>query len=87
MQKEAYKPIIGSTPAIIENPIASGISAKAITIPANISVLILENHSFLFFQSSIFHLNLHKIYDCSLKNSLSSPFPKRRSFLGILYDI
>lgn len=43
IQNEAYSPTIGSTPAIIENAIASGIRASATTIPAKISPLVLEN--------------------------------------------
>src|SRR5690625_5177446 len=43
---EAYNPTIGSTPAIIEKAIASGINASATTIPASTSPLIFENHSF-----------------------------------------
>ena len=45
MMNEAYSPIFGSTPAIIEKAIASGISAKATTDPAKISALTFENHS------------------------------------------
>jgi hypothetical protein len=44
MQKEAYKPTIGLTPARIEKAIASGISATATVIPDKISVRVLENH-------------------------------------------
>ena len=33
MQNEAYRPTIGSTPAMIEKAIASGINAKATKIP------------------------------------------------------
>ena len=47
IQKEAYNPTIGSTPAIIEKAIASGIKAMATTIPAKISPLIFPNHSYL----------------------------------------
>lgn len=47
---EAYKPTIGSTPAIIENAIASGIKAKATTIPASIFFPGWLSHSFLIFQ-------------------------------------
>ncbi len=38
MVKEANRPIAGSTPAMIENEIASGISASATTRPASTSV-------------------------------------------------
>lgn len=38
MVKEANRPIAGSTPAMIENEIASGISASATTSPASTSV-------------------------------------------------
>nr|AAM08066.1 hypothetical protein [Providencia rettgeri] len=51
IQNEAYRPTLGSTPAIIENAIASGMSANATTIPANRSPLILENHSSFIFSS------------------------------------
>ena len=34
IQKDAYKPTFGSTPAIIEKAIASGINARATTMPA-----------------------------------------------------
>mgnify|MGYP007108080049 FL=1 len=47
IKKEAYKPTIVSTPAIIEKAIASGIKARATIIPDNISPLILENYSVL----------------------------------------
>lgn len=45
MQKEAYNPTIGSTPAIIEKAMASGIRASATVIPASTSARTLENHS------------------------------------------
>ena len=45
IMKAAYNPTIGSTPAIIENAIASGISAKATTIPAIIFLPGFFNHS------------------------------------------
>ena len=35
MLKEAYSPTLGSTPAMIENAIASGIKASATTTPAS----------------------------------------------------
>ncbi|GGT69991.1 hypothetical protein GCM10010272_11380 [Streptomyces lateritius] len=38
MVKEAKSPIAGSTPAMIEKEIASGISARATTRPASTSV-------------------------------------------------
>jgi hypothetical protein len=44
MQKEAYRPTLGSTPAIIEKAMASGIKAKATTVPASTSPRILLNH-------------------------------------------
>ncbi len=46
IQKAAYSPTVGSTPAITEKAIASGINAKATTIPDNTSPLTLENQSF-----------------------------------------
>ena len=45
MQKEAYNPTRGSTPAMMENAMASGMSANATTRPASRSLRILENHS------------------------------------------
>ena len=48
IQNEAYKPTCGSTPAIAEKAIDSGINAKPTTKPAKISVRILENHSSFF---------------------------------------
>ncbi len=45
IQNEAYRPTIGSTPAMIEKAIASGISASATVIPASTSPLIFESHS------------------------------------------
>ena len=48
---EAYKPTIGSTPAIIENAIASGIKAKATTIPASIFFPGWLSHSFFNFST------------------------------------
>ncbi|MNI45218.1 hypothetical protein D3C73_996370 [compost metagenome] len=47
IQKEAYKPTIGSTPAIMEKAIASGINAKATVTPERMSILVFENHEFL----------------------------------------
>ena len=44
-KNDAYKPTFGSTPAIIEKAIASGIKASATTKPDNVSPRILENHS------------------------------------------
>ncbi|MCY1538967.1 hypothetical protein D9M68_745330 [compost metagenome] len=43
IQKEAYRPTLGSTPAMIEKAMASGISASATTRPASTSPLRLEN--------------------------------------------
>ena len=45
--KEVYSPTLGSTPAIIEKAIASGISANPTTAPANKSCLVLKNHCLL----------------------------------------
>jgi hypothetical protein len=47
MQNDAYRPTIGSTPAMIENAIDSGIRARDTVKPASVSPLIFENHSFL----------------------------------------
>ena len=44
MEKDAYNPTFGSTPAIIENAIASGINAKATTSPDRISDFGSINH-------------------------------------------
>ena len=48
IENEAYSPILGSTPAMIENAIASGMSASATTIPDKRSPRILPNHSVRF---------------------------------------
>ena len=45
MENEAYSPTAGSTPAMIEKAIASGIKASATTSPASRSFGIFENHS------------------------------------------
>ena len=45
IQKEAYSPTRGSTPAMMEKAMASGMSANATTNPASRSLRILENHS------------------------------------------
>ncbi|MNJ74497.1 hypothetical protein D3C77_714370 [compost metagenome] len=42
IQKEAYNPTIGSTPAKIENEMASGINASATVIPDSTSFLTLN---------------------------------------------
>lgn len=39
MQKDAYKPTCGETPAMIENAMASGINANATASPDKISAL------------------------------------------------
>ena len=52
IQNEEYKPTLGSTPAIIEKAMASGIRANATTIPASTSPRILESQS-LFMCSSM----------------------------------
>ncbi len=44
MENEAYRPTLGSTPAMIENAIASGISASATTRPERTSPRTLPNH-------------------------------------------
>lgn len=44
MQKEAYRPILGATPAMMEKAIASGMRASATTSPASTSRRTLENH-------------------------------------------
>jgi len=43
MQNEAYSPTLGSTPAMIENAMASGIRASATTMPASRSPRMLVN--------------------------------------------
>jgi hypothetical protein len=54
IQKEAYNPTIGSTPAIMEKEIASGTNASATTIPAKISPFVFPNHEYLIlFRSKI----------------------------------
>jgi len=40
---EAYRPTVGSTPAITEKPIASGMRASATMIPDRVSPRRLEN--------------------------------------------
>jgi len=45
IQKEAYSPTFGSTPAMIEKAMASGIKASATTVPASTSARMLLNHS------------------------------------------
>src|ERR1700754_1867157 len=47
MENEAYNPILGSTPAMIEKAIASGISASATTSPESTSPRTLKNHCWL----------------------------------------
>ena len=47
MANDAYKPTFGSTPAMIEKAIASGINANATTIPAKISLRTLPSQSCL----------------------------------------
>ena len=42
MQKEAYRPTFGSTPAMMEKAMASGIKARATTSPASKSSRILD---------------------------------------------
>ena len=56
MQKEAYNPTIGSTPAMMEKAIASGIKARATTIPESTSPRTLQNHSC--FNVDIFKMTL-----------------------------
>jgi hypothetical protein len=41
---EAYRPTFGSTPAMTENPMASGISARATTIPERASARTFDLH-------------------------------------------
>jgi len=53
IEKEAYSPTLGSTPAIIEKAIAYGIRAKATTIPAKISPRIFPNQSSFLDKKSI----------------------------------
>jgi hypothetical protein len=45
IQNEAYRPTMGSTPAMIAKAIASGISANATVMPASRSPLIFDSHS------------------------------------------
>ena len=45
MENEAYSPTFGSTPAMMEKAIASGISASATTRPASTSFRTFESHS------------------------------------------
>ena len=46
MLNEAYSPTLGSTPAMMEKAMASGMSASATTMPASTSPRILENQGF-----------------------------------------
>lgn len=50
---EEYKPTMGSTPAIIENEMASGMSANATTIPAKTLVPGAVSHSLLIYLTSL----------------------------------
>ena len=59
IENEAYKPTLGSTPAMIENAMASGISASATTSPAKTSFRVLENHSW-----RIVSMDLYFFVDC-----------------------
>ena len=45
MQNDAYRPTLGSTPAMMEKAMASGIRASATTVPASTSPRTLPNHS------------------------------------------
>ena len=45
MENDAYSPIFGSTPAMMENAMASGISASATTSPASTSPRTLPSQS------------------------------------------
>ena len=61
IQKDAYKPTIGSTPAKIEKAIASGMSANATVIPDRMSCRVFENHAFFSFWYN--KINLLMSYD------------------------
>ena len=63
IQKEAYKPTFGSTPAIIEKAMASGIKARATTSPDKISPRTLENHSSRKLSTKDIISKLHTIKD------------------------
>ena len=52
IQNEAYKPTLGSTPAMIEKAIASGIRASATTMPARTSLRILLSQLIFIFESN-----------------------------------
>lgn len=70
MQNEAYSPTLGSTPAMMENAIASGISASATTAPAKMSFWTLENHS--------------RLKIVVFKLPLSSTYPRKAKTLNVL---
>ena len=45
IENDAYRPTLGSTPAMIENEIASGMSARATTRPDSRSAFGLDSHA------------------------------------------
>ena len=47
IENDAYRPTLGSTPAMIENEIASGMSARATTRPDSRSAFGLDSHAVL----------------------------------------
>ena len=75
----AYNPTFGSTPAIIENAIASGINASATAVPDKTSALTFENHScfrawgfnFIYFPCAWLNWDIafSVFYPCSLPGS------------------
>jgi hypothetical protein len=64
MQNDAYSPTIGSTPQMMANDIASGISASATVMPASMSPLMLPNHDCLMLLK--FNLPLLYIKTCDI---------------------
>src|SRR5690606_7494057 len=75
MQNEAYRPTFGSTPAMIENAIASGISASATTSPESRSPRALDSHSWRNLDIDMF------CFQCA--NRGSNAYEARRAWLEV----
>lgn len=77
IQKDAYKPTIGSTPAIIEKAMASGIKANATTIPARISPRTFENQD-------VFIFSINFLYSYFI---IYGFFPYYKKAIAIVYHL
>jgi hypothetical protein len=79
MQNEAYNPTFGSTPAMMEKAMASGISASATTVPASKSPRTLPSQSCFLDKKSMLLLSMQNNSQLFYRQLMNKKFDARSS--------